>query len=184
MTPAPDGTIASYVEGHLQARVPEPMRVELRPSKLKQRMEHYKIELPRSQPVFDRVFVYPLDDKDQPDTTAGGIVLAEQTKAKLGAQRGVLVMAGPKAVEQLYSHGISIGDIVWCARLSPWDRHYFSATRRWHRVLVLRSSEIVSSEDLDEALTTGDLFMEMSGDGRVQLNGRERVDPPENDEGT
>lgn len=163
---------------------PAHINLPLWPARLKARLEYYKAELPPFYPVFDRIFVYPLEAADQPETTAGGIVLAQQTKAKYGAQRGILVMAGMKAVEQLYSHGINIGDVVITARLSPWERSYISRDKRPHKVLVLRASEVVASEDLYNQYETGDFAMCLDPrDGSVTLDERTRVDPPENDEG-
>jgi hypothetical protein len=101
----------------------------------------------------------------------------------MGAQRGVLIMAGPKAIEELFSHGVSIGDIVLVARFSPWDRVYISRSGKMHRMMVLRAAEVVGSEDLLRAYEAGELRMEMSQDGRVTLHDRERIDPPTNEEG-
>ena len=147
-------------------------------------MKQYGIELPAFHPVFDRCLVYPLEKADQPDSTAGGVILAEQTKQRLGAQRGVLIMAGPKAYEQLYGHGIAIGDIVITARLAPWERGYFSETKRPHRVLVLRAADIVGSEDFKSQLDAGELHMAMDEDGFVHVGDRCRLDPEEDVEGT
>jgi co-chaperonin GroES (HSP10) len=160
-----------------------PLRIPYLHAKLKRRMEQHGIELPRFAPCFDRIYVYPLDKATQPDSTAGGIILADSTKQKLAAQMGVLIMAGPKATEELYGHGIGIGDVVVTARLSPWERTYFSKTNKPHRILVLRASEVVGSEDLFEAYESGDLFMQMDDTGRVTIVDRERIDPPDNDEG-
>lgn len=172
---------------------PEKMVFPHQPPKLRQRMNEYGIELPDFAPVFDRVFVYPLERTGQPEMTAGGIHLAESTKARLGAQRGVLVAAGPKAIEQLYSHGVSLGDVVISARLSPWERSYAARTGltddagkplvRIHRVLVLRAADIVGSEDLREAYEAGALVLEMDSNGHVELAERARIDPDDNQEG-
>lgn len=167
----------------LQKAPEPPVRFPLRPPKLVDRMREHGIEFPRFAPAFDRVFVYPLDKQTQPDATAGGIILAEQVKQKLVAQVGVLIMAGPKAIEELYGHGISVGDVVVTARLSPWERTYFSKTNRPHRILLLRASEVVGSEDLLEALESGALQMEMDSSGHVTIADRERIDPPQGDEG-
>lgn len=159
------------------------IKMPLVPPLLKQRMEEHGIEFPRFAPVFDRIFVYPIDKGTQPETTAGGIILAEQTKQKLVAQLGVLIMAGPKAIEELYSHGVSLGDVVCTARLSPWERTYYSKTHRPHRILVLRAAEVVGSEDLLEQFESGGLYQEMDEQGRVTIASRERIDPPTGDEG-
>lgn len=175
----------SYLEA---AASTAPLPMSLRPPKLEKRIREYGIAMPTFAPVFDRVFVYPTDRQDLPESTAGGIILAESTKTRLGAQRGILIAAGPIAIEQLYGHGISLGDIVLVARFSPWDRAYMGVkagdTRAsMHRMMVLRAAEVVGSEDLLTALEAGELQMEMDSDGRVQIHDRQRVDPPTNDEG-
>jgi hypothetical protein len=162
---------------------PEPTEVPLIPPRLAQRMREYGIELPPFAPIYDRVFVYPTDDNDQPEKV-GELYIAQSTKNRLGAMRGVLIMAGPRAIEQLYSHGIGVGDMVLCARFSTWDRAYVGAKRdRVHRMMVLRAAEIVGGEDLLTDIQGGALRMVMTPDGTVQWNDRRRIDPPENDEG-
>lgn len=153
------------------------------PPRLARRMAEFGIELPSFAPIYDRVFVYPTDDSDQPEKV-GELYLAQSTKNRMGAMRGVLMAAGPRAVEQLYSHGISIGDMVLCARFSTWDRAYLGASKsRVHRMMVLRSAEIVGGEDLMDAYQRGELRMVMDHEGGVRLHDRPRIDPPENDEG-
>ncbi len=176
-------TATNLVGSDPRVKRPPPVKIPFMPDKLKKRMIEHKIELPQFAPAFDRVFVYPLDKQTQPDKTAGGIVLPESQKQKLVAQLGVLIMAGPKAIEELYGHGISLGDVVVTARLSPWERTYFSKTHQPHRILLLRAAEVVGSEDLLEAFESGELYMQMDDAGRVTICDRERVDPPSGDEG-
>lgn len=146
------------------------------------RIKQFDLVLPKGRPVYDRIYVYPLEDKDQNEKYDGSVLYkADRVKNKFGASRGVLVKAGIKACEQLWSHGIELGHIVIVARLSPWERKYEGKGRE-HTVLVLRASEIVSSEDLED-----DILDECVGfsyaDGRLSLEDRPRVDPDENDEG-
>lgn len=162
---------------------PPPLRLPTMTPLLTERMQHFAIEAPSFAPIFDRIFVYPLDIRDQVDKTAGGIIIPDEAKARYGAQRGVLLKAGPKAIEQLYGHGVELGHIVVTARLSPWERKYSGRDGKPHRVLVLRASEVVGSEDLAAKYESGELYMEMDQAGCVALHERTRVDPPENDEG-
>lgn len=167
----------------LTAEPPEPIDVPVMTARLEQRMKEFGIELPSWAPIYDRVFVYPTDDHDQPEKV-GELYLAQTTKNRMGAMRGVLMMAGPRAIEQLYSHGIGIGDMVLCARFSTWDRAYVGASKsKVHRMMVLRAAEIVGGEDLMADFQAGRLRMVMDHEGHVQLHDRPRVDPPENDEG-
>jgi len=167
------------------------LQVSLMPPLLKARLEYYKAEMPPWAPTYDRILVYPLRDTDMPLKTESGLYLPQDdnTKDQLGSQRGLLVAAGPKALEQLYSHGIALGHLVLCARHSPWGRKYISRERKIiHKVLVLRASEIVASEDLLNAYEKQDLWLEMTPDGRVLVcdreQARERSDPEDNYEST
>ncbi len=161
------------------------MTVHLNPPLLRKRLEHWKIDPPTFAATYDRIFVYPLEDA--PDKSAGGIVLPGEMTDKLSSQRGLLMKAGPKGIEQLYSHGISLGHIVVCARFSPYQRQYMSRGKV-HDMLVLRASEVLGSEDLQTAYDNGDMWMEMAPDGTVELCDREagtrkRADPEDNPEG-
>lgn len=153
------------------------------PPRLRARLEYFKAELPPYQPVTDRVFVYPLDTYGQPDKTAGGIVIAESSKRRLAAQVGLLVAAGLTAREQIYSHGIELGDIVLMARFSHWERGYFGEDKgREHRIYIIQAGEIVGSEDLKNRMDQGEIWMEMDHTGKVQFHERDgerpRNDPP------
>lgn len=161
------------------------------PKMLKARLEYFKIDPPNFAAIYDRIFVYPLDYKQAEtavsDVTAGGIVMPEQAQAVLTSQRGLLMRAGPKAIEQLHAHGVALGHIIVTARFSPYERTYM-ANGRVHTMLLLRASEVLGSEDLQVAYDKGDLWAEMAPDGRVSLadrerGPRERTDPEDNIEG-
>lgn len=155
--------------------------VPLHPPKLKARLEHFKIRPPTFMPTFDRIFVAPLKAEDlpenAPDATASGIVVPETTKSVMASQIGLLVAAGPKAIEELYSYGIGLGDIVVTARFSPHERRYFSGGRM-SSVLILRAAEVVGCEDLATAFDKGDLWYEMQPDGKVIVCDRESPRDP------
>jgi co-chaperonin GroES (HSP10) len=162
------------------------LQVPTMPALLKARLEFFKITPPNFAPVFDRIFVAPLEDKEL-EETAGGIKLAASTQAKLSSQRGLLIGAGARAVEQLYGHGISLGHLVVCARFSPYSRTYM-VKGRMHEMLVLRASEVTGSEDLQIAYDKGDGYLEMSAEGEVAFctrdgGARRRMDPEDNIEG-
>lgn len=162
--------------------------IPVNPPRLKERMSYYKAQMPTFMPLFDRVFVYPLDDADQADTTAGGLVVPQSVKDKHGAQRGIIIAAGPKAIEHLYSAGVGIGDIVYTARFSRWERSYQAKDKSFHRVMICTAGEITSSQDLYDQFEKGDLWYELdvkTGDVQVndRENARERNDPPARDYG-
>jgi len=176
-TSVPDATLPVQ-----QAR---PVVVPLNPAKLTRRLEHWKIVPPTFAAVYDRIFIALLEDA--PTKSAGGIDLPDQVKGKLSSQKGLIMKAGPRAIEQLYSHGMAIGDIVVCARFSPYERTYMAAGRMFS-MLVVRSPEVLGCEDLQKAYDEGDLWMEMAPDGTVSICDREngtrrRDDPADNIEG-
>lgn len=163
-------------------QLPRNMVVPTMTPLLKARIEAYKAAMPPFAPVYDRIFVYPLDDKDLDEKTDSGLYVPDSTRDQVGAQRGILMAAGAKALEQLYSHGIGIGHIVITARLSPWARKYL-ARGVPHFVLTLRASEVVASEDLLRAYEKGDVWLEMTPEGEVQLCDRESSRRPTEAEG-
>lgn len=164
----------------LPVEAPRPQGIKILPPRLKARLEKFKAEMPPWYPVFDRVFVYPLQFSEE--KTESGLYIPQSLNKDVNVGLGLIVGAGMKAIEELYGHGMSIGDIVLTARLSPWERKFISrTTKEPHTVLILRASECVASMDLLDAFEKGDLCMEMTPDGRVQLNdngdARMRNDP-------
>lgn len=153
--------------------------IPVMPPRLKERLRYYDKKAPHFAPAFDRVFIIPLDDADQADSTAGGIVLAQQTKDKLGAQRGLLVAGGAKAIEELYSMGIGLGDVVYTMRFSRWERTYQSKEdKNFYRVLIVTSGEVCASEDLHRAFEDGEYEYRLDIDtGDVEVHDRENVRP-------
>lgn len=153
------------------------------PNMLRERLKFYDKKMPHFAPAFDRVFVIPLEDADQQDTTAAGLHLAQETKTKMGAQRGLLVAAGAKAMEELYSMGIGLGHRVMTMRFSRWQRTYQSKEdKRFYQVLICTAGEIAASEDLYDQLEKGELFFELDVEsGSVCIEdregARERRDP-------
>lgn len=156
----------------------ETVKIPLMNATLESRMAKYGLVMPTFAPTYDRIFVHPLPNDDQPDTTSGGIVIPTVTKDSANAQRGVLLMAGPTAIEQLYSHGISLGDIVITSRFSPLQRKYFSHDRKPGVVLIARAAEIVGSEDLLTKLQSGEFTVTMDESGHTRLNDSEIIIPP------
>lgn len=164
----------------------KPIVVRTMPPLLKRRLEHFKLTPPPFAPTFDRIFVMPLEDADN-DKTEGGIVVPNQVKDELSSGKGLLVAAGPKAIEQLYGYGITLGHMVLTARFSPWERK-FMVDGKVSEALLLRASEVTGSYDLQKALDAGDLWMEMDPDGSVSICDREagtrkRTDPEDSAEG-
>lgn len=122
-------------------------------SLLARRLKAFDVDMPMCQPAFDRIFVFPTNNvgesrEGDTDTTFKGtsIIMPAQQKGTFGASRGLLISAGLKALDELYSHGIELGHVVWYQRLSPWNRVYMG-NGRIQQVTIIRAMEIVGSED-------------------------------------
>lgn len=155
--------------------------VDLFPPLLRERLEKYSIIMPNIAATFDRIMVTPLDDKDQVDKI-GSIVVSQQMKEKLGSARGLLIKAGPKAMDYLYAAGIELGHIVVVSRLSFWERTYATKVGI-QRVLNLRAGEILGSEDLEEAFMDAKLSVVRDAQGVHCIDDRPIIYPPTHHEG-
>ncbi|HET8958023.1 MAG TPA: hypothetical protein VFM95_06170 [Microcella sp.] len=112
----------------------------------------------KSQPAFDRVFVFPIN-RFEGETTYGGtsIFLPNATKERdlQEGRRGILISAGLSAMDRLMSHGIELGHIVTtnknvpfvekCERFPKFDMYF----------LMMREADLAGSETLMEELRSG-----------------------------
>lgn len=175
-------TAAATTTYSYNAPVMKSRRIDLMPPLLVERVAKYDVSLPNFAPVFDRILVYPLEAADQADKI-GSIVVPTQAKDKFGAERGLIIAAGARAHEELYSHGIEVGHIVVVAKFSPWRRSYATA-KGVKSVLMLRSADIVGSEDVETAYQNGTLWLERDAStGQVEVADRGRIDPSQTEEG-
>jgi co-chaperonin GroES (HSP10) len=107
-------------------------------------------------PLFDRVLLYQLGEKHQTDKI-GSIYLPEVTQERLHDEtpRGVIVGAGPKALDELRSNGVDLGHVVRFVKYTPYRLIVDFAANKQVTCLVLTSGSIVSSEDLEEERRSG-----------------------------
>lgn len=161
-------------------------------SLLRQRLEAFDVDMPPCQPCFDRVFVWPVSDRghgkdgEKEEKYKGtNLIMPPMAKGFYGASRGLLIAAGMLALDQLYSHGIELGHIVWYQRLSPWARQY-QGNGRIQQVVLLRAMELVGSEDIMANFAANGLEIGVDTDGIhyiVDSDGKpvgKRFDPPLN----
>jgi len=114
----------------------------------------------REQPMFDWVHLYQLGDSDEvgPKTYAGtSIHMPDRSRdtARDESPRGLLVAAGPLAMDELRSNGCDIGHIVRFIRLAPFRIIVDNVLGRDFTILVMRSGSITASQDLEDAKREG-----------------------------
>lgn len=165
--------------------------LESQPSEslLDQAIREHKIPRWPYRSAFDRIVVFSLpEDKASRETyvPGGKIVKAETTKSREQNEtpRGIIVSAGLQAMDELSSHGMGLGHMVWVARLSPW-RHVVDrdSDGRDIEFLFLRAGDVVGSETLEKWIADGDVKIACDDEGRHHYDFADagmvpRFDPP------
>ena len=128
----------------------------------------------KSQAVFDRIFVFPIDQFDGGETYSpqGTIIRGrtQQLKDLQEGSRGILVSAGLTAADRLASHGIELGSIVTTNKNVPFARRC-ERLADGHEMfyLVMRDADLAGSETLAEQIIAGNKRIEDVGDpGRYE----------------
>ena len=112
----------------------------------------------KSQALFDRIFVFPIDQFDDEETYGGTSILrANLTKLKdmQEGHRGVLISAGLTAADRLMSHGVEIGSIVTTNKNVPFARRCERLEDFEMFYLVMREADLAGSETLASDLRAG-----------------------------
>lgn len=110
---------------------------------------------------YDWIVVHQIPPKWQEsgnETYEGTSILKTQNAKKrdtLESSRGIVVSAGLKALDSLRSHGVDIGHIISFVRVAPWIRPTANYEGYEYTMIVLKDGDIITSEDLREALRSG-----------------------------
>lgn len=104
-----------------------------------------------SYPAFDKVFIWQLPTKEGNTYAKDGVILMpDQVLAakRNTAPRGIIVSAGLKAMDALYSTGIEVGHIVRFKKFAPFCLEVDSIEGHDLTVMVMRDGDIEASEDM------------------------------------
>jgi hypothetical protein len=107
--------------------------------------------------LFDRIFVWQLP-RVFGDVIEGTMLIKPETarqREEESTPRGVIVSAGLKALDNLRSNGVNVGDVVNFIRLSPWKLTLQEIAGVEVNVLILRDGDLIASEDLVRARALG-----------------------------
>lgn len=113
-----------------------------------------------AEPVFDRFLAWQIEPKhEEGKKTFGDTMIikpeSQQKRALKESTRVVIVSAGLETMEVFASHGIAIGSIVNIIRMSPWHVLIGNYMGVDTHLMVLRTGDVVSSEDQRELLKAG-----------------------------
>ncbi len=106
-------------------------------------------------PAFDKVFVYQIPLKTRKTYAESGAILRpDQVNGydRNTTPRGIIVSAGLKAMDALYSTGFHIGEIIRFKKLSPYMMPIDDIDGHEFHVMVIRDGDIEASEDFAEQL--------------------------------
>lgn len=116
---------------------------------LAERSKHYDIPPTPYLPLGKNVLIFRLPSEQR---TAGGLYIAES--AQEPKPMGVLLAAGLAARDILADHLVEIGDIVWFARYSGWEKEIQRDPEgKGKQILQMKVDEVLGSVD---ALTRAD----------------------------
>jgi hypothetical protein len=100
--------------------------------------------------LFDRILVWQLP-RVFGDLIEGTLLIKPESarqREEESTPRGVVVSAGLKALDNLRSNGVELGDVVNFIRLSPWKLTLQEIAGVEINVLILRDGDLISSEEL------------------------------------
>jgi len=125
----------------------------------------------KRQATFRRIHVFQVDlmallapesDNYFPGTTIERPNITKRVDSE-GCHMGILISAGLTALDELYSHGVELGDVVGFIRNAPM-RHTFSRSEHGESYyLVLNAGDITCDETLGEDLVAGRKHVEDLG---------------------
>jgi co-chaperonin GroES (HSP10) len=130
------------------------------------------IDIPTYQPIGNLCLVW----RFPPITMSkGGIILPDESPTS----RGILVAAGPTALDYLESHGISLGHVVVFARFAGEEANDQGRdVELKQRFITLNSRDIQGSEDLRRGLEKGTYRYKIE-DGKRKLERPKALAPVE-----
>ena len=111
-----------------------------------------------TQAIYDRVFVWQVPEFEERYGADSRIIMSTvgQRRERESVPRGVLVSAGPAALDAVRSNGVDLGHIVKFIALAPMRLRYALIEAKEHYLIVLGAADIVGSEDLAEDMKTGE----------------------------
>jgi hypothetical protein len=112
-----------------------------------------------SRCVYNVLFVFQIAEQKGETMGTGSIVMPGTVKARETAEtpRGVIVGAGLKALDELRSNGIDLGHVIRFIQNAPFHIRTDVINGFLFNVYVLRSGDVVSSDDLESTIRSGQL---------------------------
>lgn len=126
--------------------------------RLAARVEEYGAPAVPYEPIYNRIAVYRFRPPPPVEKTVGGLFIPEVAREEPWPEnRGLLLAAGLKAMEELRSCGIFVGDIVLFGAFEGEEKEYeldrsTNDREQKKKVLQLKNGGLFGSVDLKERL--------------------------------
>ena len=114
--------------------------------------------------MFDRIVVVQVPEREGDTYLKDGVIVKSQRtmdKERKEAPRGIIISAGLQAQDQLVSNGCGLGHIVRFIRNAPYRFLVDQVAGIDFNIMLLRAGDVVSSEDLHEAIKSGKARVEV-----------------------
>jgi hypothetical protein len=151
---------ARKLSDEMRRRMSEPGKLDLPPLLEAARWQY---AIPDSafqeQAIYDRVHVWQLSQFEGQETFGDTSILMpdiSKTKALHSNPRGVLLSAGPAAMDALASNGVDLGHLVTFINMAIFRTVQEMVDGKDVNMMVLGASDITSSKTLQDELRRGD----------------------------
>jgi hypothetical protein len=133
-----------------------------------------------SQASFDRVYLYQITQIKDNRYAGSKIILADTTQARERntAPRAIIVSAGLTALDQLRSHGIDLGHIVYFVVSAPYHVRYDVIEGKDEHLIIVNAGDICGSEDLANKIRDREAAVSWSDENNqhvLRIDGENRV---------
>ncbi len=121
------------------------------------------------QSIYDRVLVYQLGVDEFKDGKAGAgslihIPEATEDREKSECPRGVIVSAGPRALDILKTNGLKLGETAHFLRESPYRIRVGIEAGKPVYLICLTAKDFIGSAELADRIEAGEVSMEYMTD--------------------
>lgn len=136
------------------------------PPKLEEARLKYNIvdECFRVQPTFDKVWVFQVSDAtddEERQFSNPKVIVASQVSEDADTRecpRGILINGGLSALDQLFSNGVGLGDMIEFSEVVPYRRIVVRADGTLPvGICMMRAGDISGSHDLGQRLMSGEV---------------------------
>jgi hypothetical protein len=137
---------------------------------LEKRVKEYDIPSWPGEAQFERIIVFQIPAEADAQEKIGSLFVPQKTRdAQLAkSPRGIVVSAGLKALDIMYSHGMELGEMIWLASWSPFrvqtEVKSGGATVEFFFMSV---GDIILSEDMKARFASGEVYLQLQGDTHV-----------------